>query len=77
MKIILTEDVLAPIKTLEQLALSVVSAVGVFVVIKGVIELSQALPARDSSGITTSILTIAGGIILIAIQIVLNVLGLI
>lgn len=69
------EQILMPITIVKQLVLAAVSAVGIFIIAKGFGELGDALPAKDSSGIRNAVLQIIAGIIVAAMDVVLNMMG--
>lgn len=69
------DSVTTPLKNLKTLILSVVALVGVFIIIKGVIELAEGIQQQDSSGVSHGVKTIISGLLIASIGTVLTFLG--
>lgn len=69
------DEILKPIVTLKTFFLAAVSLIGVFVVVKALMEMFDAINAKDSSGIRNSILQLIGGLVIAGISGFLAFLG--
>ncbi len=71
-----TDAILQPVKMLQTLFFAIIAAVGMFLIGKGILELTTAIPQRDSTAIKEAVLYIVGGVIAAGISSVLTFLGL-
>lgn len=70
-----TDSILQPVKILQTLFFAIIGLVGLFLIGKGVLELSTAIPQRDSTSIKEAILIIIGGILAAGMPVLLKFLG--
>lgn len=70
-----TDSILQPVKILQTLFFGIIALVGLFLIGKGILELSTAIPQRDSTSIKEAALTIIGGILAAGISAVLSFMG--
>lgn len=70
-----TDSILQPVKILQTLFFGIIALVGLFLIGKGILELSTAIPQRDSTSIKEAALTIIGGILAAGISAALSFMG--
>lgn len=69
------DSILQPVKLLQTLFFGIIALVGLFLIGKGILELSTAIPQRDSTSIKEATLTIIGGVLAAGISAVLGFIG--
>ena len=68
-------DPIAAMNNLVEFILSIVTVIGVIALIWGAVQLALALKSQDASQRTSAILFLAGGAIMVGVQVVLRTIG--
>ena len=72
----IANQVLQPINVLKTIFIAIIGAVGVFIIGKGVIDLAVGIKQRDSSALVEAILELAGGAIVMAVDLIVGIFAL-